>query len=140
MAQAGQGGQSAPEVRGGVVAYLSLSNAAAAADYYAEALGAEEVRREVAQDGRRLLHSHLYINDGSVMLSDFFPEYGHPEEKPQGFILHLQVDDADLWWERATRAGMLVVMPLAVQFWGQRYGQLRDSFGVTWSIASSAGE
>ncbi len=27
-------------------------------------------------------------------------------------------------------------MPLADQFWGDRYGKLRDPFGHTWSIAS----
>jgi PhnB protein len=29
-------------------------------------------------------------------------------------------------------------MPLEKQFWGDRYGQLRDPFGVTWSMGSSA--
>jgi PhnB protein len=125
-----------PEVKGGVVPYLTLPNASAAAEVYKEAFGAEEVARQYAQDGKRLMHCHLYINGGSLMLSDFFPEYGHPEQKPQAFALHLQVEDADSWWERAMRSGMAVVMPLAVQFWGDRYGQLRDSFGVTWSIAA----
>jgi PhnB protein len=27
-------------------------------------------------------------------------------------------------------------MPLADQFWGDRYGQLRDPFGFSWSIAT----
>jgi PhnB protein len=27
-------------------------------------------------------------------------------------------------------------MPLADQFWGDRYGQLTDPFGHSWSIAS----
>jgi PhnB protein len=127
-----------PPVLGGVVPYLSVSNAHAAAEFYKEALGAEEVARHEAQDGKRLLHCHLYINGGSVMLSDFFPEYGHAVERPQAFTLHLQVDDVDHWWERATRAGMAVKMPLALQFWGDRYGQLHDSFGVTWSMAAPA--
>ncbi|MDB5698788.1 MAG: hypothetical protein JWN69_1592 [Alphaproteobacteria bacterium] len=129
--------QGPPKVRGGAVPYLAVSNASAAAEYYKEALGAVEVDRRPAQDGKRLLHCHLYINGGSVMLSDFFPEYGHPAEKPQGFVIHLQVDDADEYWERATRAGMVVVMPLAPQFWGDRYGQLRDSFGITWSFGAA---
>jgi PhnB protein len=124
------------EVRGGVVAHLSLANAVAAVEHYKEALAADEVERRLAQDGKRLLHCHLYINGGSLLLADFFPEYGSPEQRPQGFAIHLQVDDIDLWWNRAVRAGMAITMPLARQFWGDRYGQLRDSFGVTWSIAA----
>jgi len=31
-------------------------------------------------------------------------------------------------------AGAEVVMPLEVMFWGDRYGMLRDPFGVTWSM------
>ncbi|RZJ78841.1 MAG: VOC family protein, partial [Brevundimonas sp.] len=27
-------------------------------------------------------------------------------------------------------------LPLADQFWGDRYGQLRDPFGHSWSIGS----
>lgn len=38
------------------------------------------------------------------------------------------------WWDRALAAGLEVVMPLEVQFWGDRYGALKDPFGVTWSI------
>jgi uncharacterized glyoxalase superfamily protein PhnB len=133
-------GAEQPRVLGGAVPYLSVSDASAAAEYYKEAFGAVEVDRRPAQDGKRLLHCHLYINGGSVMLSDFFPEYGHPIEKPQAFVVHLQVEDADEYWERATRAGMVVVMPLARQFWGDRYGQLRDMFGVTWSFGARADE
>jgi len=29
------------------------------------------------------------------------------------------------------------VMPLEDQFWGDRYGQLKDRFGYQWSMAST---
>ena len=85
----------------------------------------------------RYLHIHLVINGGSVMLADVFPEQGHPLEKPAGFTLHLQVDDADGWARRAETAGAEVVLPVQLMFWGDRYGQVRDPFGVLWSIAST---
>ena len=44
--------------------------------------------------------------------------------------------NADEWWNRAILAGGVPVFPLADQFWGDRYGQLRDPFGHTWSIGS----
>jgi PhnB protein len=46
------------------------------------------------------------------------------------------VDDADAWWARAVEAGAEVSMPLADQFWGDRYGHLKDPFGYTWSIGA----
>jgi len=50
--------------------------------------------------------------------------------------LHIQVDDADEWWNRALLAGGVPLMPLADQFWGDRYGRLMDPFGHCWSIGA----
>lgn len=36
----------------------------------------------------------------------------------------------------ALAAGCEVAMPLADQFWADRYGHVRDSFGFLWSLAS----
>jgi PhnB protein len=122
----------------GVTPYLMVRGAAEAAEFYKRAFGAEEVMRTAAEDGKRLIHCHLKINGADVMMSDEFPEYGASlGEGPNGVTLHLQVDDADEWWARATDAGATVVMPLAEQFWGDRYGQVRDPFGHTWSIGAS---
>jgi uncharacterized glyoxalase superfamily protein PhnB len=82
------------------------------------------------------MHIHLYINNGSVMLGDAYPEHGYPLQAPQAFTLHLDVEDPDAWWNRAVEAGAEIVLPLQVMFWGDRYGQLRDPFGVLWSIGA----
>jgi len=128
--------QAQPEVRGGVVAYLSVDGAVKAAEFYKKAFGAEEVARHPVDDKGRTMHLHLYINNGSLMLSDPYPEYGYPHEKPQGFTLTLRVDDIDFWWKRGVEAGMEVVTPLEVMFWGDRYGQYRDPFGFLWALVS----
>jgi uncharacterized glyoxalase superfamily protein PhnB len=70
------------------------------------------------------------------MLSDAYPEHGVSLEKPQAFTLHLQVDDVDAWWARAVEAGCTITLPLQKMFWGDRYGQLRDPFGVSWSMGA----
>lgn len=127
-----------PPVLGGVAPYLSVSNAGAAADFYVKAFGAKEAVRMPPDDKGRYMHIHLVINGGSIMLADAFPEHGHPLEKPAAFTLHLQVDDVDAWFERATKAGADVVLPVADMFWGDRYGQLRDPFGVLWSMGMPA--
>jgi uncharacterized glyoxalase superfamily protein PhnB len=129
--------QAQPQVKGGAAPYLFPSDATAAVAFYQKAFAAEEASRMPAQDGKRLMHAHLYINGGSVMLSDSFPEHGFPVQTPAAFQIHLQVDDADLWWNRAVAAGCAVTMPLETQFWGDRYGQVKDPFGFTWSIGQS---
>lgn len=92
----------------------------------------------MAADDPRVMHAHLKINGGSVMLNDAFAEFTEGAADhgaiPAHATLHLQVDDADRWFERAAAAGATVTMPLADQFWGDRYGQLKDPFGHSWSI------
>lgn len=120
----------------GVTAHLTIreGKGSEAVEFYKKAFGAEEQLRHLADDGKRIMHSHLKINGGSVMLNDDFPEYTGGISVPAGVTLHLQTDDADTWWERAVAAGATVRMPLDNQFWGDRYGQVVDPFGHTWSI------
>jgi len=109
--------------------------ASEAAEFYKKAFAAEEVLRHPADDGKRLMHVHLRINGGSLMISDEFPEYSQSNVREMGgFTIHLQVDDADAWWSRAVAAGCEIKMPLENQFWGDRYGSVRDPFAVDWSI------
>lgn len=73
-----------------------------------------------------------------MLLHDDFPEMagGVAAPAPSGTVLHLQVADADAAWAKAVAAGCTVRFELADQFWGDRYGQVTDPFGHTWSIAS----
>ena len=123
-----------PAVHGGVVAYLQVDGAMKAAEFYRRAFGAELAVAHPVDDRGRTMHAHLYVNGSSVMLGDAYPEHGHPLVPPQGFQLLLAVDDIDAWWQRAVAAGATVVMPVADMFWGDRYGQLRDPFGIVWGM------
>ena len=123
----------------GIVAHLTIPSRGgqAAIEFYTRAFGATEERRMLAEDGERLMHAALRINGAPLMLADEFPEYnGEQDVVPKGVTIHLQVDDADEWWNRALLAGAVPLYPLADQFWGDRYGQVRDPFGHTWSIGS----
>jgi uncharacterized glyoxalase superfamily protein PhnB len=123
-----------PEVLGGLVTYLQVEGASQASDFYVKAFGAQEVFKHPVDESGRTMHIHLYVNGSSLMLSDGYPEHGCPIEKPQGYNLTLQVKDIDSWWKRAVDAGATIVLPLQDMFWGARYGQLRDPFGVLWSM------
>jgi len=123
----------------GVTPFLTIRErrGAEALAFYARAFAAQIMERNVAEDGQRLIQASLRINGGWIMLSDEFPEWrGHAEPPPQGVTLHLQVDDADRWAERAVAAGAMLTMKVGDQFWGDRYGQVSDPFGHRWSIGS----
>ena len=123
---------------GGVTPHILIRDrrAAEAIDFYARAFGARELHRQATDDGR-IMHCHLLINGGSVMLNDDFPEYrGGPAGAPEGVTLHLQLEDADALWSHAVAAGATVTMALEDQFWGDRYGQLQDPFGHRWSVGA----
>jgi len=129
--------QPAPKVLGGLTPYLQLDGAFKAAEFYKEAFGAEQVFFYPPDDQGRTMHIHLYVNGSSLMLGDFFPEHGHVKVKPQGFSMMLAVDDIDFWFKRAVDAGCEVTTPVDTMFWGDRYGSLRDPFGVAWAMNQS---
>jgi len=128
-----------PAVKGGVSPYLTVDGAKKAAEFYVKALGAEIAVETPPDEKGRYMHIHLYINGGSVMLSDAFPDHGYPWVPPAGFSLTLQVDSADFWANRAAAAGAEVVTPVADMFWGDRYGQVRDPFGIIWAFNQPKG-
>ena len=128
----------------GVTPHLMIGGgrAAEAIDFYGKAFGATEANRVLADDGKRLLHVHLTLAGGALLLHDDFPEMagGEPAPAPSGVVLHLEVPDADVAWDQALAAGATVRFPIANQFWGARYGQLNDPFGHIWSIGGPAKE
>jgi PhnB protein len=129
-----------------IVPYLTVKNAAEAIDFYVKALGAKEVSRAPAEDGKRLLHADLSINGGSVFLMDAFPEHAgngcgavHPPslETPSAtsvvvnFARPAEVDAAH---RRAKDAGCVTVMEPQDAFWGARFAAVGDPYGHIWML------
>jgi len=52
--------------------------------------------------------------------------------------MQLVLKDEQTWWDRAVKAGCTPIMPLEVAPWGDRYGQLKDPYGVTWAMNTPA--
>src|ERR1700722_2440766 len=110
--------------------YLTVSDGAAAIEFYKRAFGAVERDVHLAPGSTKIMNACLSINGGVFMLSDdFSAEFGGTSSTPEALggspvTVHLQVEDVDQAWARAVDAGAIVKMPLADQFWGDRYGQL----------------
>jgi uncharacterized glyoxalase superfamily protein PhnB len=122
--------------------YLICAGAAEAIEFYQRAFGAEEMVRLPRPDGK-LMHACLRINGATVMLSDEFPDYGMVGPttlKGSPVTIHLMVPDVDAAFARAVEAGATVTMPVADQFWGDRYGSVRDPFGHNWSMGTPVRE
>ena len=125
--------QKAPP-KSGVVAYLQIDGAVKVAEFYKKAFGAEVAAMMPPDDKGRSMHIHLYLNGGSLMLGDFYPEHGHNPVPPSGFTITLSVTDIDKTFQQAVDAGCTVTMPVQDMFWGDRYGSVSDPFGVHWAM------
>jgi len=118
--------------------HLVCAGAADAIEFYKKAFGAVEEGRIPGPDGK-LIHAMVRIGDSPLMLVDESPQWGTLGAKAlkgSPVTIHLYVDDADQTVERAVAAGAKVTMPVAEQFWGDRYGTLEDPFGHHWSVAT----
>ncbi|HEV3122449.1 MAG TPA: VOC family protein [Isosphaeraceae bacterium] len=128
-----------PEGMHTVTPHLVVRGCAELLEFYKKAFGAKEVRRSVGPDGKLIMHADIQIGDSRVFLNDEFPEMGACSPlsiNGTPVTIHLYVEDADSLYNQAVSAGAKVVMPLADQFWGDRYGMVSDPSGHHWAIAS----
>ena len=125
--------------RATVSAYLCVSGALAAIDFYKAVFGAvEEFPPLVGPDGR-VGHCELRIGESTFAIADEYPEEGARSPLLMGGTsvqLRLQVPDADAVFDRAVAAGAEVLRPVAVQPYGERAGKIRDPFGHNWFITT----
>ena len=131
-----------PQDMPAVTPHLICAGAAKAIEFYKKAFGAVEAAR-VPGPGGKLMHALIRIGDSAVMLVDEMPEWGAlgPKSlKGSPVTIHLYVEDVDAVVKKAVGAGAKVTMPVADQFWGDRYGKIEDPFGHHWSLATHTRE
>jgi PhnB protein len=117
-------------------AYLVVSDAPAAIEFYSNVFGARERMRLAEPDGR-VGHAELALGDCVLMLADEHPELGYVGPARLGgtpVALHLRVDDVDAVSERARQAGATIERPPKDEFYGARSATLFDPFGHRWMI------
>lgn len=118
---------------------LVVRNALQAIEFYKKALGAQEISRMPGPDGK-IMHAELKIGDSVFFLSEENPNMGFVKS-PQSLggstvSLNVYVTDVDKAFNQAISSGAKETMPVADQFWGDRYGTLTDPFGYVWGIAT----
>lgn len=120
-----------------LVAHLVVNDGHKALEFYKAAFGAEVLAMHPTPDGTKVFHSEIKLGESLFMLCDDFGQGCGVSPASVGnstVILSLLVEDADAVCERAAKAGAEVVMPVADQFWGARYGQVKDPFGHLWAF------
>ena len=127
-----------PEGYRTVTPYLIIRDAARAIEFYKRAFGAKEGMRMPLPNGK-LAHAEIRIGDSIIMMGDENEEWGVRSPQalngtPVGIFLY--VPDVDATFKQAVEAGATATMPPADQFWGDRYGKLRDPFGHEWSLGT----
>jgi uncharacterized glyoxalase superfamily protein PhnB len=118
---------------------LVIRDCAKAIEFYKKALGAQEVSRMMAPDGKSVWHAELKIGDSSVFMNDEMP--GMSPSPPTGssrvpVTMWLYVPDCDAAFDRAVKAGARVMEAPTDMFWGDRCAGVADPFGYTWSFAT----
>ena len=90
----------------------------------------EEFRHEV---NGVIMHARLRIGNAAIEMGD---TQGQSEPMPSGFYLY--VADCDALYQQAVAAGATSLYPPTDMWYGDRSGAVKDSQGITWSIARPA--
>ena len=118
---------------------LVMRDCAEAMEFYKRALGAEEVSRMPAPDGKTIWHAELRIGDSILFMNDEMP--GAPAHAPatdhvSPADMWLYVNDCDAAYRRALQAGAKGTQPPTDMFWGDRTCSVADPFGYVWHFAT----
>ncbi len=113
---------------------LVLPDAAKAIELYKKAFGATEEYRMACSESGKIMHACLQIGSSKIFLCDANPTMEGCAATHSNFYLY--IDDVDSAYRQATKAGMKEAMAVEDMFWGDRVGNVKDSFGNSWTLAT----
>ena len=125
----------------GVKPYISFAgNCEEAINFYKDVLGGAVLYMgrygdsPMSQPGleQKILHTTLKIGDTHIMACDSMSD----QKTTQGDNISLAIGSSDVgsaekMFERMSEGGT-VVMPMQETFWAERFGMLKDKFGINW--------
>lgn len=125
----------------GVKPYISFAgNCEEAVEFYKVALGGEVLYMgryggsPMSEQGLedKILHSTLKIGDTHIMACDNMSEQKvTPGDNISLAVGSDNVEDAERMFN-AMADGGTVLMPMQETFWAERFGMLKDKFGINW--------
>jgi PhnB protein len=90
----------------------------------------EEFRHE---ENGVIMHARIRVGNAAIEMGD---TQGQAEPMPSGFYLY--VADCDALYQQAVAAGATSIYPPTDMWYGDRSAAVKDSQGITWSIARPA--
>lgn len=120
--------------------FVAVTDAAGALDFYARVFGAALVDRTdmPGPDGTPVVvHATLDFGSGRLQVGEANPAFhlvGPPAGEDDCYSLGLYVPDVDATVERAVAAGAVVREPVTPFVSGDRFGSIRDPYGIRWSV------
>ena len=82
---------------------------------------------------KAIVHARMNLAGVELIGNDVPPNYFQPIRSSYLYLTLDSTESADKTW-KALADGGEVTMPIAETFFATRFGQLRDKFGVLWSI------
>jgi PhnB protein len=125
-----------PERTPTITPHLTVRGASQAIEFYQQAFGAQLAFIHKMPDGK-VMHATMRLGNSRFQLADELQGAGAVPPQPpleNQVVLNICVKNVDEVFHRALAAGAKVIVPLANQFWGARYGQIVDPFGQLWAI------
>ena len=125
-----------------IQAHFCVKGGNEALAFYEKAFGANVAFKQMADDGKRVMHANVEMFGGEVMLHDEFPEFGGDVLSPLsrgGASMAININlksptDVDKVIARAEAAGAKVILAAQDVFWGSRYGRIQDPYGHVWEF------
>ena len=127
-----------PEGYHTITPMLTVRDAARAIEFYEKAFNAQQLYRMDGPDGK-IMHAELKIGNSIFMLGEENQQMNCSSPltlKGTPVSLYLYVENVDAAFNQAVKAGAKVEMPVSDMFWGDRFGQVSDSSGHRWSLAT----
>jgi PhnB protein len=127
--------------------HICVKGGVEAIAFYERAFGAKNTFKQMAEDGKRVMHANLSLFGGTIMMHDAFPEYGSDVLSPAslgGASVAININlpraaDVDEAVDRAVKAGATLIMAVEDTFWNERYGRVKDPFGHVWALNAALG-
>ena len=120
--------------------FIVVTPAAEAIEFYSNVFGARVEQRAdfPGPDGQPIVaHADLDFGTGRLQLGDPNPQYGlvpRPDGDSDCYSMAIYVTDVDAVVQRAVDAGAIIREEVQTFVSGDRFGSVRDPFGVRWSV------
>lgn len=113
-----------------VTPYLIVKEAKLLMEFLKTAFDFQELTRHLQPDGS-IMHAELTLGNSMIMLGDASEVY-----PPNPTMIHLFLDDCDIFYQRALDAGAVSIREPQDQAYGHRSAGVSDRSGNQWWIAS----